>query len=50
MYTVFTGQRPSHKPPITKISVDDKIPTAALDRGAGRSLIKIQELAKGEYM
>ena len=38
LYTVFTLS-PSHQPPVTRISVDDKTATAVVDRGAGRSLM-----------
>ena len=37
------------QPPVTKISVVDKMAIAVLDHGAGRTLtIYIQELADGE--
>ena len=38
LYIVFT-LRPSHRPPITRISIGDKTATSKSDRGAGRSLM-----------
>ena len=48
LYMVFT--LPLSQPPITRISVDDKTATVVMDRGAGRSLMWIQELVEGEYV